>query len=107
MDENWTTRTVCTLLELTRKASLRYHMISEHLGNHFDIDYDVFAPDPLLDYAMQLLSEMIKDYALLVWWLTHPETETVYAKDGTLGGCEIETAAQLWAYYQENMGREG
>lgn len=106
MDEKWKTRTVCTLLDLTRKACQRYQMIAQHLSNHFDIDFDVFVPDPLFDYAMQLLGEMIRDHDLLLWWLSHPEEDSIYTKDGALGGHEIETVQELWKYYQENLGRE-
>lgn len=107
MNEKWHKRTVCTLLELSRKAYLRHQMIGDHLADHFDIDYDVFTPDPLFNYATDLLGEMIRDHHLLLWWLTHAPNENIYSKKGVLGGHEIETAVQLWDYYHANLGREG
>ena len=107
MNEKWQKRMVCTLLDLTRKAYLRHEMLDHHLSTHFDIDYDVFAPDPLFNYATDLLGETIRDHRLLLWWLTHAPDEPIYTKEGEKDGQRIVTAVQLWKYYQANRGREG
>lgn len=107
MDEKMKTCATCTLLDLTRKACQRYQMIAQHLESHFDIDLGVFIPDPLLDYSIQMLGEMIRDNDLLMWWLFHDGEDPLYSKNEALGGCEIQTSRELLQYYQENLGREG
>ena len=94
---------ICKLLNLTRQSYQRHILIAEHLGEHFNISYDVFAPDPLLDSTIDLLSRHIKDRCLLMWWLRHDEDDCFYADPHRLGGCEIYSAKGLMDYYEETV----
>ena len=91
------------LLNLTRQSYQRHILIAEHLGEHFNICYDVFAPDPLLDTIIDLLNDHFKDRCLLMWWLRHDEDDYFYADPHRLGGCEIYNAQGLVEYYEETV----
>ena len=106
MNDKWQWRRVCTLLDLTRKAYWRHLMIEEHLRKHFDVDYDVFTPDPLFSYAADLLGELIRDRRLLYWWLTHNPEDVIYKMDDECIGQTLDTPLKVWNYYQASMGRE-
>ena len=99
------------LLNLARQAYQRHILIAEHLDEHFNISYDVFTPDPLLDATIDMLSNHIKDQGLLMWWLRHGEDDYFYADPNRLGGCEIYSAKGLMDYYgaavkADNAARE-
>lgn len=96
-------KNICKLLTLTRQSYQRHILIAEHLGDHFNISYDVFAPDPLLDTIIDLLNDHIKDRCLLMWWLRHDEDDYFYADPNRLGGCEIYSAQGLVEYYEETV----
>ena len=96
-------KNIYKLLNLTRQSYQRHILIAEHLGEHFNISYDVFAPDPLLDTIVNLLNDHIKDRCLLMWWLRHDEDDYFYAAPHRLGGCEIYNAQGLVEYYEEKV----
>lgn len=103
MNERQKRITAIKLLDLTRQAYQRHKIIAEHLGEHFGIDYDVFVPDPLFDYAVSFLRNVIQDQKLLFWWLEHCPNCCVYSPKDDLRGYEIQTARQLWDYYQATL----
>ena len=97
------TLTVCKILDLTRLSFIRQKLVSEHLENHFDIDIDVFRPDPLFEAMLDILMQYIKDPHLLFWWIRHEPGDNFYSPKGSLEGEELETAQQLLAYYRHKQ----
>ena len=96
-------KNIYKLLNLTRQSYQRHILIAEHLGEHFNISYDVFAPDPLLDTIVNLLNDHIKDRCLLMWWLRHDEDDYFYAVLNGPGTSEIYNAQGLVEYYEETV----